>query len=171
MNHKFLNYGYIASKVSTHSESATKWFGNGKAKLNLLINEVFFNINLINNPSLHLSSGLLSNEIRTKNFKEMGSSINLDYAKNNLSYKAKFLKFKYRFNLGNFKFNLSGGKRQGLSKQKFYLTSIEGLKFDMDAEISNSFLAFNMEKGIFYFQAQKNSNSDIRFISGIQKNF
>tara|TARA_B100000282_G_scaffold81076_1_gene56357 strand:+ start:909 stop:1034 length:126 start_codon:yes stop_codon:yes gene_type:complete len=41
----------------------------------------------------------------------------------------------------------------------------------MDAEISNSFLAFNMEKGIFYFQAQKNSNSDIRFISGIQKNF
>ena len=171
MNHKFLNYGYIASKVSTHSESATKWFGNGKAKLNLLINEVFFNINLINNPSLHLSSGLLSNEIRTKNFKEMGSSINLDYAKNNLSYKAKFLKFKYKFNLGNFKFNLSGGKRQGLSQQKFYLTSIEGLKFDMDAEISNSFLAFNMEKGIFYFQAQKNSNSDIRFISGIQKNF
>ena len=55
MNHKFLNYGYIASKVSTHSESVTKWFGNGKAKLNLLINEVFFNINLINNPSLHLS--------------------------------------------------------------------------------------------------------------------
>ena len=101
----------------------------------------------------------------------MGSSINLDYGKNNLSYKAKFLKFKYRFNLGNFKFNLSGGKRQGLSQQKFYLTSIEGLKFDMDAEISNSFLAFNMEKGIFYFQAQKNSNSDIRFISGIQKNF
>ena len=81
------------------------------------------------------------------------------------------LKFKYRFNLGNFKFNFSGGKRQGLSQQKFYLASIEGLKFDMDAEISNSFLAFNMEKGIFYFQAQKNSNSDIRFISGIQKNF
>ena len=70
---KTLRYGHIASEVSTYSNSSTKWFGRGDAKLSLLIHETFLELNIFEIADLELSMGYLINSTSINNFIEQGS--------------------------------------------------------------------------------------------------
>ena len=170
-NEKSLRYGHIASEVSTYSNSSTKWFGRGDAKLSLLIHETFLELNIIEIADLELSMGYLINSTRINNFIEQGSSVNLRYRDNNFKYHAKFLKFNYGIDLNDFSINFSGGKRDQVHYQRLYMNTQDGLVFESDRTISNEYLSFNIIKDFFYFQAIKSSDSKLKFVGGIQVNF
>ena len=170
-NQKNLRYGHITSDVSTYSNSNTKWFGRGDAKLSLLIHETFLELNLIEIANLELSMGYLINSTSINNFKEQGSSVNLSYKDNTFSYPAKFLKFKYGVDFNDFSINLSGGRRDLMHYQRFYMKTQDGLVFESNKGISNEYLSLNIVKDFFYFQALKSSDSEMKFIGGIQVNF
>jgi hypothetical protein len=170
-NQKNLTYGHITSDVSTYSNSNTKWFGRGDAKLSLLIHETFLELNLIEIANLELSMGYLINATSINNFIEQGSSVNLRYTDNTFTYPAKFLKFKYGVDFYDFSINLSGGRRDQMQYQRFYMNTQDGLVFESDRAISNEYLSLNIVKDFFYFQAIKSSDSEMKFIGGIQVNF
>ena len=170
-NEKSLRYGHIASEVSTYSNSSTKWFGRGDAKLSLLIHETFLELNIIEIADLELSMGYLINSTSINNFIEQGSSVNLRYRDNTFKYHAKFLKFNYRIDLNDFSINFSGGKRDQVQYRRLYMNTQDGLVFESDRTISNEYLSFNIIKDSFYFQAIKSSDSEMRFVGGIQVNF
>ena len=171
LNQKNLRYGHIASDVSTYSNSYTEWFGRGDAKLSLLVNETFLELNLIEIPSLELSVGYLINSTSVDNFSEQGSSVNLSYKNNSFKYHAKFLKLNYGVDFNDFSINISGGKREQMHNQIFYMNSQDGLVFQSEGRISNEYLSLNIVKDFYYFQAVKGSNSDIKFVGGVQVNF
>ena len=170
-NQKNLTYGHITSDVSTYSNSNTKWFGRGDAKLSLLIHETFLELNLIEIANLELSMGYLINSTSINNFIEQGSSVNFHYRDNAFTYPAKFLKFKYGVDFYDFSINLSSGRRDQMQYQRFYVNTQDGLVFESDKAISNEYLSLNIVKDFFYFQAIKSSDSEVKFIGGIQVNF
>ena len=170
-NQKNLTYGHITSDVSTYSNSNTKWFGRGDAKLSLLIHETFLELNLIEIANLELSMGYLINSTSINNFIEQGSSVNLRYTDNTFTYPAKFLKFKYGVDFYDFSINFSGGRRDQMQYQRFYMNTQDGLVFESNKGISNEYLSLNIVKDFFYFQAIKSSDSEMKFIGGIQVNF
>ena len=170
-NQKNLRFGHITSEVSTYSNSNTKWFGRGDAKLSLFINETFLELNVIQLASFEFSMGYLINSTNVDNFSEQGSSVNLSYKDNTFNYHAKFLKFNYGVDFNDFSINLSGGKRDQMQHQRFYMSSQDGLVFQSEGNISNEYLSFNIVRDFYYFQAIKGSNSDMKFVGGIQVNF
>jgi len=166
-----LRYGHITSEVSTYSNSNTKWFGRGDAKLSLFINETFLELNVIKLASLEFSMGYLISSTDVDDFSEQGSSVNLSYKDNTFTYHAKFLKFNYGVDFNDLSINLSGGKRDQLQNHRFYMDSQDGLVFQSEGNISNEYLSLNIVKDFYYFQVIKGSNSDTKFVGGIQVNF
>ena len=49
--------------------------------------------------------------------------------------------------------------------------SQDGLVFQSEGNISNEYLSLNIVKDFYYFQVMKGSNSDTKFVGGIQVNF
>ena len=115
--------------------------------------------------------GYLINSTSINNFIEQGSSVNLRYTDNTFTYPAKFLKFKYGVDFYDFSINFSGGRRDQMQYQRFYMNTQDGLVFESDRAISNEYLSLNIVKDFFYFQAIKSSDTKMKFIGGIQVNF
>ncbi len=171
LNNKKLRYGHIASDISTFSNSTTKAFGTGDAQLSLLINETFLELDIIQITNLELSAGYLINSTSINNFMEQGSSFNLRYEDNTFKYHAKFYKFKYFADFKGFSINISGGRRDQIHHQRFNMNTHDGLVLQSDRSISNEYLSFNLVKDFYYFQAIKSSDSETKYIGGIQFHF
>ena len=168
---KYFSFGHIATSLSTNSISNTEWFGSGNANLNLLANETFIELNLIDSDSFSLNAGYLVNKTRIDEFLEYGSFVNLRYTENKFKYFAKFVNFKYGFDFRSYSFNFSGGKRVNTNKQKFSMKTHDGLVFTSDGNISNEYFSMSITKNIFYFKAVKTTYSETRILGGFQINF
>tara|TARA_Y100000768_G_scaffold99754_1_gene72833 strand:+ start:11526 stop:13946 length:2421 start_codon:yes stop_codon:yes gene_type:complete len=168
---EYFSFGHIATSLSTNSISNTEWFGSGNANLNLLANETFIELNLINSDSFSLNAGYLVNKTRIDEFSEYGSFVNLRYTENKFKYFAKFVDFKYGFDFRSYSFNFSGGKRVNTNKQKFSMKTRDGLVFTNDGNISNEYFSMSIIKNIFYLKAVKTTYSETKILGGFQINF
>ena len=170
-NESYMSFGFTHSKLTTMSQSQTKWFGMSSADLSLDINEVFLKKDLITTDSLLITVGYLSNLTTAGNFFEEGGAINLFFHESKIEYQASFASFKYGFDFSGYSVNMAGGMRKSFGHQKQVFKSDRDMVFNSDNAFSNEYFSIDLVKDNFYLLAIKNGNTKMRIAAGVQFNF
>mgnify|MGYP001157401055 FL=1 len=170
-NESYMSFGFTHSKLTTMSQSQTKWFGMSSADLSLDINEVFLKKDLITTDSLLITVGYLSNLTTAGNFFEEGGAINLFFHESKIEYQASFASFKYGFDFSGYSVNMAGGMRKSFGHQEQIFKSDRDMVFNSDNAFSNEYFSIDLVKGNFYLLAIKNGNTKMRIATGVQFNF